>query len=443
MYTLDYFSVLHDLNRTIIEGTSAYPKLGHMFRNMLDNTLSSTIQRQPDGTTFVITGDIPAMWLRDSAAQIRPFLVPAGQDDNLADLIEGLVRRQTAFILLDPYANAFNDSPSGQGHQNDRTAMNPWLWERKYEIDSLCYPLQLAYLLWKETGRTSHLDQTFHSAARVILDIWRTEQHHETDSPYFFERFDCPPSDTLPRGGKGAEVAYTGMTWSGFRPSDDACAYGYLIPSNMFAVVVLGYLAEICREVLRDSELEAEAEKLADEIRHGIASYGVVDHPEYGNIYAYETDGMGNHLLMDDANVPSLLSIPYLGYTSADDPVYQNTRRFVLSRANPYYYQGTAAAGVGSPHTPDRYIWPIALAIQGLTTTDREEKLRLLRLMAETDAGTGMMHEGFLVDDPARYTRPWFSWANMMFCELMMDYCGIRVKANGIGGGRRDHHGNQ
>lgn len=245
------------------------------------------------------------------------------------------------------------------------------------------------------------------------------------------------------RGGKGAEVAYTGMTWSGFRPSDDACAYGYLIPSNMFAVVVLGYLAEICRDVLRDSELEAEAEKLADEIRHGIESYGVVDHPEYGNIYAYETDGKGNHLLMDDANVPSLLSIPYLGYTSADDPIYQNTRRFVLSHANPYYYQGTASAGVGSPHTPDRYIWPIALAIQGLTTTDREEKLRLLRLMAETDAGTGMMHEGFLVDDPTRYTRPWFSWANMMFCELMMDYCGLRVKANGIGGGRQDHHGNQ
>ncbi|WP_339271882.1 glycoside hydrolase family 125 protein [Paenibacillus sp. FSL K6-1330] len=442
MYTLDYFSVLHDLNRTITEGTSAYPKLGHMFKSMLDNTLSSTIKRQPDGTTFVITGDIPAMWLRDSAAQIRPFLVPAGQDEKLADLIEGLVRRQTEFILLDPYANAFNDSPSGQGHQNDRTAMNPWLWERKYEIDSLCYPLQLAYLLWKETGRTSHLDHKFHSAARVILDIWRTEQHHESKSPYYFERFDCPPSDTLPLGGKGTEVAYTGMTWSGFRPSDDACAYGYLIPSNMFAVVVLGYLAEISRDVLRDPELEAEAEKLAGEIRHGIESYGVIEHPEYGKIYAYETDGIGNHLLMDDANVPSLLSIPYLGYTSADDPVYQNTRRFVLSHANPYFYQGTAAAGVGSPHTPDRYIWPIALAIQGLTTTDREEKLRLLRLMADTDAGTGMMHEGFLVDDPARYTRPWFSWANMMFCEMIMDYCGIRVKANDTGGGHRNHHGN-
>ncbi|MGV2787769.1 metal-independent alpha-mannosidase, partial [Clostridium perfringens] len=153
----------------------------------------------------------------------------------------------------------------------------------------------------------------FHSAARVILDIWRTEQHHETDSPYYFERFDCPPSDTLPRGGKGAEVAYTGMTWSGFRPSDDACAYGYLIPSNMFAGVVLGYLGQICRDVLHDPEVEAEAEKLAAEIRHGIESYGVLDHPEYGKIYAYETDGMGNHLLMDDANVPSLLSIPYLG----------------------------------------------------------------------------------------------------------------------------------
>lgn len=143
MFTLDYFAVLHDLHRTVSEGTPDDPKLGHMFRSMLDNTLGSTIRRQPDGTTFVITGDIPAMWLRDSAAQIRPFLVPAGQDPRLADLIEGLVRRQSAFILLDPYANAFNDSPSGQGHQNDRTAMNPWLWERKYEVDSLCYPSNL------------------------------------------------------------------------------------------------------------------------------------------------------------------------------------------------------------------------------------------------------------------------------------------------------------
>lgn len=337
------------------------------------------------------------------------------------------MRRQVDFILLDPYANAFNDAPNGRGHQQDRTAMSPWIWERKYEIDSLCYPLQLAYLLWKNTGRTSHLDSGFRMAARLILDTWKVEQHHEDKSPYLFERLDGAPTDTLPRGGKGNEVVYTGMTWSGFRPSDDACTYGYLIPSNMFAVVVLGYLAEMAGELWNDSGLAEEAVKLAEEIRTGVETYGVVDHPEYGKIYAYETDGKGHHLLMDDANVPSLLSIPYLGYTGMDDPVYLNTRRFVLGTGNPYFYRGSAAEGVGSPHTPDRYIWPIALAIQGLTTADRQEKLRLLQRMADTDAGTGFMHEGFFADDPAQFTRPWFSWANMMFCELLMDYCGVRV----------------
>jgi meiotically up-regulated gene 157 (Mug157) protein len=422
------FLELTDLIQTVTEETKDNPKLASLFSSGLENTLGTTIRSQPDGTTFVITGDIPAMWLRDSTAQVRPFLIPANNDARLADLIEGLVRRQMMFIRLDPYANAFNDGPVGKGHQGDRTAMSPWLWERKYEIDSLCYPLQLAYLLWKNTGRTSQFDGFFRAAMRTVLDTWQIEQHHETKSGYTFQRFDCPPTDTLAREGKGAQVAYTGMTWSGFRPSDDACRYGYLIPANMFAAVVLGYLAEISRDLLHDREMQAEAETLAAEIRRGIEQHGVVDHPVYGKIYAYETDGMGNHELMDDANVPSLLSIPYIGYAAANDPVYLNTRRFLLSSDNPYYFTGRAAAGIGSPHTPPHYIWHIALAIQGLTATDRQEKLRLLNLMAATEAGTGMMHESFLADDPTEFTRPWFSWANMMFCELAMDYCGIRVR---------------
>lgn len=420
-----------DLVRTIEARTADQPRLARIFETAMENTWNKTLQRQEDGTTFVITGDIPAMWLRDSAAQIRPFLPLAGRDAGMADVIEGLVKRQAAYVLLDPYANAFNEGPSGKGHQQDKTEMNPWLWERKYEIDSLCYPLQLAYLLWRNTGRVSHFNAEFRECVRTILDTWRTEQHHETKSPYTFERFDCPPSDTLPREGRGAVTAYTGMTWSGFRPSDDACRYGYLIPSNMFAVVVLGYAAEIAREVWKDEALAEEAETLAREIRQGIETFGVVDHPVHGRMYAYETDGLGNYNLMDDANVPSLLSIPYLGYTSADDPVYRNTRKFILSSENPYYYEGAAAQGIGSPHTPNRYIWHIALAMQGLTADEPEEKLRLLRLMAATDAGAGMMHEGFHADDPNQFTRAWFSWANMMFCELLMDYCGIRVRLNG------------
>ena len=218
------------------------------------------------------------------------------------------------------------------------------------------------------------------------------------------------------------------MTWSGFRPSDDACKYGYLVPSNMFAVVVLRYAAEIAGEVLQDTDLAEEAAKLADEIDVGIKQYAVTQHDEFGPIFAYETDGRGNMNLMDDANVPSLLAIPYLGYTAADDPVYLNTRRFVLSSHNPYFFDGTAASGIGSPHTPDRYIWHIALAVQGMTAWSGEEQERLLDLMESTDAGTGFMHEGFDADDPERFTRPWFSWANMMFCEFVLMRCGLQVK---------------
>jgi meiotically up-regulated gene 157 (Mug157) protein len=400
------------------------PKLARMFRLCFANTLQTTVRQLPDQTTFVITGDIPAMWLRDSACQVRPYLRLAAGDPAMADMIAGLIRRQCACILLDPYANAFNETPSDNHWAEDETdaPANPWVWERKYEIDSLCFPLQLAYLFWQATGRTDHFDQRFYQAARTIVDLWTREQRHAGASPYYFRRRDCPPSDTLSHGGRGAPVAETGMTWSGFRPSDDACVYGYLIPSNMFAVVVLGYLAEIVAAQGGDPALRADALRLRDQIAAGIHAHGTVANPVYGTIYAYEADGLGHHTLMDDANVPSLLSLPYLGYCAPDDPIYLNTRRWILSDENPYYYSGTAAAGVGSPHTPPRYIWPIALAVQGLTSLDRAEQERILETLERSDAGTFLMHEGFHADDPAQFTRPWFAWANAMFSEFLLAF---------------------
>lgn len=419
---------MQKLAAAVREKLPGRPKLADMFEQCLSNTWNTTIKRNEDGTTFVITGDIPAMWLRDSAAQVRPFLILAGEDEEIADMIAGLVKRQFAFIGLDPYANAFNQEANGQGHQKDLTDMRPWIWERKYEIDSLCYPIQLSYLLWKNTGRTAQFDEAFVEGVWRIIRLWTTEQNHERDSGYMFQRADCPPTDTLVRDGKGSLTAYTGMTWSGFRPSDDACEYGFLIPANMFAVVVLRYVCEIAGDVLNNPELAAAARRLLEEIDQGIRQYGRVEHPEFGTMFAYETDGMGRFNLMDDANVPSLLSIPYLGYTSSDDAVYMNTRRFILSSSNPYYYSGTAAAGVGSPHTPSRSIWPIALAVQGMTSDDAEERQSMLDLLEHCDAGTGYMHESFHADDPGEYTRPWFSWANMMFCELVLMICGIELK---------------
>ncbi|MFC4386645.1 glycoside hydrolase family 125 protein [Gracilibacillus marinus] len=402
------------------------PKLVEMFEQTFVNTYETTIRPQEDGTTFVITGDIPAMWLRDSAAQVRPYLLLAENDADIAKMIKGVIQKQLFFINHDPYANAFNESANGMRYHNDQTVMTDWIWERKYEIDSLCYPIQLAYLYWKATGDTSHFDTRFEDAVRNILHVWRTEQYHD-QSDYHFVRDNCPAQDTLSHDGYGAPVGYTGMTWSGFRPSDDACKYGYLIPANMFAVVTLNYIVEIADEVLRNQRISEDASQLAAEIELGIKQYGIVEHPVYGEIYAYETDGLGNYVLMDDANVPSLLSMPYLGYCRFDDPIYLNTRKFILSEENPYYYEGKVAKGIGSPHTPDQYIWHIALAIQGLTSIEEDEKQYITTLFKQTDAGLNLMHEGFHVDDPSQFTRPWFSWANSMFSEFLLSRIGLIV----------------
>jgi meiotically up-regulated gene 157 (Mug157) protein len=398
------------------------PKLLRMFKQCYPNTLETTTRLMDDGTAFVITGDIPAMWLRDSSAQVRPYLPLAASDPQLASIIEGLVKRQIRCILIDPYANAFNETDNNNRYEDDLTelaAANPWVWERKYEIDSLCYPMQISYLYWKHTGNVALFDSTYLMTMRRIIGLWRTEQDHFSRSTYRFTRLNCPKIDTLRNNGMGMPVNYTGMTWSGFRPSDDACTFGYLIPANMFASVVLGYMAEIAEAVYNDSELREEALALQEEIDHGIRTYGIYRHPEYGEMYAYETDGFGNFNLMDDANVPSLLSIPYIGYAAKDDPIYLNTRRFILSPNNPYYYEGSHAKGIGSPHTPSRYIWHIGLIMQALTSTDDREIAELIKTLIATDADTGFMHEGFDVDNPANYTRPWFAWANTLFGELI------------------------
>ncbi|GBF08096.1 hypothetical protein DAERI_220039 [Deinococcus aerius] len=401
------------------------PDVAGVFAGCLPHTLETTITRRPDGTTFVITGDIPAMWLRDSAAQVWPYVELAAHDPELREMIAGLIRAQARCILLDPYANAFNAEPRGPGHEDEPPA-HPLVWERKFEIDSLCYPIRLAHAYWRATGDTAPLHGEFREAARLILATLRCEQRHAECSPYHFWRPNpVLPTDNLPSGGLGNPVGHTGMVWSAFRPSDDACTYNYNLPGNMMACVELAHLARVAGEVWGDEDTEREAFALQGDIEAGIETFGVVNHPEFGRMYAYETDGLGRHLLMDDANVPSLLSIPYLGYRPAHDPTYRNTRRFVLSPANPSFFSGTHASGVGSPHTPAGYIWPIALAIQGLTATDPDERARLVRTLTETTAGTGLMHESFDPDDPATFTRPWFGWANSLYAELVLRHVAL------------------
>ncbi|GAB2649761.1 glycoside hydrolase family 125 protein [Kribbella swartbergensis] len=401
--------------------------IAEMVRRSMAENLPAVAERLPDGTTFVLTGDIPAMWLRDSAAQLRPYLLLCPLDPALQVVLIGVLHRQLEYVVLDPYANAFNREANGAGHVTDETEMSPWVWERKYEIDSLCFPLELAYRLWRITGRADVIDERFRAAAEAIIEVWTIEQDHENRSAYRFQRHDDVPTDTLVRDGRGRLTRPTGMSWSAFRPSDDATELGFNVPGNMFASVVLGYLEEIATEVLRDEPLADRAKALKADIDDGIARHGIVEHPVHGRVYAYEVDGMGGSLLMDDANMPSLLSIPLTGYAAADDPTYLATRKLLLSAENPYYYRGEHAVGIGSPHTPPHHVWPIALAVQGLTSTSAEERQQLLELLRDTTGGTGQMHESFHVDDPAVFTREWFSWANAMFCELALVHAGFHA----------------
>lgn len=396
-------------------------KLYQTFINCFESTAKTTTKFLDNGEAFVFTGDISAMWLRDSSAQVVHYLPYVKEYPVIGDLVRGLIKRQIHCILIDSYANAFNEEANGNCWEVDITDSNPWDWERKYEVDSLCYPIWLLHEYWLRTRDNSVFTEEVRKVFGIIIDQWKTEQNHDRDSKYSFVRLNCPPSDTLTREGRGEPTGYTGMTWSGFRPSDDACSYGYLIPSNMFGAVVLGYVCEFADTVFHDEELKVKAGKLRTEINQGIQRYGIVHDEEFGDIYAYETDGLGNYNLMDDANVPSLLSIPWIGYANAGDEIYQNTRKFILSSKNPYYYEGTYAKGIGSPHTPDQYIWHIALTMQGLTAETREEKENILNTLLNTDGDKQVMHEGFYCNDPNTFTREWFAWANSLFALFITE----------------------
>ena len=407
-----------DIKRTIKD-----PELGWLFENCFPNTLDTTVQAgtidgKPD--TFVITGDINAMWLRDSSAQVWPYLPLAKNDAKLKTLLNGVIRRQTRCVLIDPYANAFNFGPTGSEWDKDHTQMKPELHERKWEIDSLCYPIRLAHGYWKTTGDASCFDQSWQDAAALIVKTFREQQRFHGHGPYSFQRLTEVPSDSLPGSGYGNPTRPCGLIHSGFRPSDDACIYPYLIPSNFFAATSLEQLAEIFETELPNKAFAKECRALAAQIRGTLMKQATARHPKYGEVYAYEVDGYGNHLFMDDSNIPSLLAMPYLGSCTLDDPVYRNTRAFVLSEDNPYYFRGKAAAGAGGPHSGLGMIWPLAITVQALTSQSEPEIAACLKTLKSTHAGTGFMHESFAKDDATSYTRPWFAWANTLFGELIL-----------------------
>ena len=399
-------------------------ELSWLFGNCFPNTLDTTVNfseknGRPD--TFVITGDINAMWLRDSTAQVWPYISLAGRDADLKNLIAGVINRQVKCIRIDPYANAFNDGPGESEWMNDLTDMKPELHERKWEIDSLCYPVRLAYGYWKTTGDTSVFDESWTTAMRLILATFRQQQRKEDRGPYRFQRVTGWQSDTVAGGGFGNPVNPVGLIVSIFRPSDDATIWPFLIPSNYFAVLSLRQMAEIASDVVRDETLATEANTLADEVGTALAKYARAEHPLHGEIIPYETDGYYNYNFMDDANVPSLLSMPYLGTIDRTDPLYLRTRDFVLSKDNPYYFSGIMGHGVGSPHTGLNRVWPIAITMRALTANDDYDIVSSLKMLKSTHASTGFMHESFMKDDPTQFSRKWFAWANTLFGELVLE----------------------
>ncbi|MEG1587378.1 MAG: glycoside hydrolase family 125 protein, partial [Bacteroidales bacterium] len=387
------------------------PKLAWMFSNCFPNTIDTTVHyrtKDGDDDTFVYTGDIHAMWLRDSAAQVWPYIQLANKDKELRKMLRGTILRQLKCINIDPYANAFNDGAIADGHwMSDLTDMKPELHERKWEIDSLCYPIRLAYEYWKVTGDSSIFGEEWETAMKNVLRTFREQQRKEGAGPYAFMRKTERQLDTMSNNGLGHPVKPVGLIASAFRPSDDATFYQFLIPSNFFAITSLNKAAEILKEVNKDNVMAQECMDLSAEVKSAIEEYATYNHPKYGKIYAFEVDGFGNQIFMDDANVPSLIAMPYLGDIDITDPVYQNTRNFIWSEDNPYFFRGTAGEGVGGPHIGYDMVWPMSIMMKAFTSQNDEEIKACIKMLMDTDADTGFMHESFHKDDPANFTREW------------------------------------
>lgn len=403
------------------------PKLAWMFVNCFPNTLDTTVHYDENGNdgrgdTFIYTGDIAAMWLRDSGAQVWPYLPYTASDEHLRKMIAGTILRQFQLICIDPYANAFNDGPTGAGAQTDVTGskIKPEVFERKWEIDSHCYPIRLAYNYWKITSDTSVFGQEWLDAIKLTLETFRVQQRKDGRGPYYFLRVTDRQLDTKCCVGTGNPAKYCGLIASTFRPSDDATTFEFLVPSNFFAMQSLRQAAEILTEVNEEKTLAAECKALADEVEKALKKHAVVRHPKCGKIYAFEVDGYGNAFMMDDANIPSLLSLPYLGAVKTNDPIYKRTREFVLSEWNPYFYKGKAGEGIGGPHIGIDMIWPMSIMMRAFTSDDDKEIKMCVKMLMDTDADTGFMHESFHMNDSHNFTREWFAWQNSLFGELII-----------------------
>ncbi len=403
-----------------IPNKELYKLFSRAFPNTLDTTVKYTINSEGNHDTYVITGDIDAMWLRDSTAQVWPYLTLMKEDQSLKNLIAGVINRQAHYIRIDPYANAFNHGNDGSIWERDNTKMKPELHERKWEIDSLCYHVRLAYEYWKLTQDRGIFTNEWLNTATLIYKTFKNQQLKDGKYHYTFQRNTLVATDTLADHGLGNPINPVGLIASAFRPSDDATVLPFLIPSNFFAIDTLNKIAEILRLHYNAATLARNCIKITLEIKHALNEYATAVHKKHGKILCYEVDGFGSHLFMDDANVPSLISLPYLECIDIKNKIYQNTREFVLSNDNPWYFTGKSITGVGSIHTGRNKVWPIALIMQGLTAQTNLEVDDCLDMLLNSHDGSYFIHEAIDKDNQSNYSRPWFAWANSLFAELVI-----------------------
>ena len=418
-------AVEHEIAR--VKARVADPEIAWLFENCYPNTLDTTVHAgtvdgKPD--SFVITGDIEAMWLRDSSAQVQTYVHLAPQDPALRRMFHGVIQRQARCILIDPYANAFMadpDAKSNLGAIDDLTEMRPGVAERKWELDSLCYPMRLAHAYWTATRDPAPFDALWAKGMARAVATMREQQRKNDDGPYRFERVNRHATETLMLKGVGAPTRKVGLIHSMFRPSDDACTLPFLIPSNLFAVAALRMLAQIHAQARHDNAAAADCAALADEVDRALQMHGRMSDGQGGQVWAFEVDGFGNAIFMDDANVPSLSALPLIGAAASNDPLYRRTRALAWSTRNPYFFSGTAAEGIGGPHKGLGMIWPMSIMTRAMTADNDTEIRQCLRWLKATHAATGFMHESFWKDDPARFSRAWFAWANGLFGDLILD----------------------
>ncbi|KAI2633055.1 glycoside hydrolase family 125 protein [Hypomontagnella submonticulosa] len=423
------------------------PDLFRLFENTFPNTLDTTVTWRgfaaDDSTeelTFVTTGDIVAMWLRDSANQLRSYksLLKVTNDPySIASLYRGAINLQARYILKNPYCNAFQAPaesglpPENNGYADTDKVKPPYntsfVFECKYELDSISAFLQLSYDYYDKTddvdffGRYKWIDtiKTILNVTEGLLIGTYADDGSVNESPYTFERQSTAATETLTNSGAGNPVkGGTGLVRSAFRPSDDSTIYQLFIPANMQFSSYLGKCADIM--AAHDSVLAKRMSDFAASVRDGIENHGKVQHSVFGEIYAYEIDGFGSANTMDDANVPSLLSAPILDYLDASDETYQNTRKFALSTWNPYYMHGPVLNGTGGPHVGPGKAWPMSIITSLLTSDDDSEIINGLQMLVSSTDGLGLIHESVDTFDSGVWTREWFSWANGLFGEMLL-----------------------